>query len=123
MTFYESKKDWIKAIDYSKRKSAQYLEQKNFEAYRSLCLRTSKIYAQLNENNQAVEWLLAAAKTPEVKNQKVNNPGIYIELGLRYSVLRDTLKSKKYYHKALKTSPLQRVIMKVRKMPIKIFSD
>ena len=104
MTYYESKKDWIKAINYAKRHKAIYLKNNNFEAYRLLCIRSSKIYAELNENHQAIEWLLAASKTPEVKNKKVNNANIYIELGLRYSELRDTLNSKKYYHKALKKS-------------------
>lgn len=104
MAYYESKKDWIKALDYGKRKSAHFLKEKNYEGYRTISLRTSKIYAQLNENHKAIELLLKASKTPEVINPKVNNPSIYIELGLRYSFLRDTLKSKKYYHKALKTS-------------------
>lgn len=104
MTYYESTKDWIRAIDYSKRKTTDYLQEKNFEAYRTLCIRTAKIYSQINENNKAIELLLMAAKTPQVKNSKINNPSIYVELGLQYSVLRDTLKSKKYYHKALKTS-------------------
>jgi len=104
MAYYESKKDWIHALDYGKRKSEDYLNKKNYEGYRTICLRTSKIYAQLNENHKAIELLLKASKTPEVSNLKVNNPSIYIELGLRYSFLRDTLKSKQYYHRALKTS-------------------
>ena len=104
MAYFESKKDWIKALNYGKRKSEVFLKEKNYEAYRTICLRTSKIYAQLNENHKAIELLLKASKSPEVLNTKVNNPSIYIELGLRYSFLRDTLKSKKYYHKALKTS-------------------
>lgn len=104
MAYFESKKDWIKALDYGKRKSEMFLKEKNYEGYRTISLRTSKIYAQLNENHKAIELLLKASKTPEVGNPRVNNPSIYIELGLRYSFLRDTLKSKKYYHKALKTS-------------------
>lgn len=104
MFYFESKKDWINALEYGKRKSVDYLNKKNYEGYRTICLRTSKIYAQLNENHKAIELLLKASKTPEVSNLKVNNPSIFIELGLRYSFLRDTLKSKKYYHKALKSS-------------------
>jgi signal transduction histidine kinase len=104
MSYYESKKDWIKALEYGQRKSESYLKDKKYDNYRAISLRTSKIYAQLNENHKAIELLLKASKTPEVNNPKVNNPTMYIELGLRYSFLRDTLKSKKYYHKALKTS-------------------
>ena len=104
MAYYESKKDWIKALEYGKRKSEVFLKDKNYEGYRSICLRTSKIYAQLNENHKAIELLLKATKVPEVKNSKANNAAYYVELGLRYSFLRDTIKSKKYYHKALKTS-------------------
>lgn len=104
MLYYESKKDLIKALDYGKRKSAEYLNAKNYEGYRTICLRISKIYAQLNENHKAIEVLLKASKTPEGTNIKANNPTYFIELGLRYSFLRDTLESKKYYHKALKHS-------------------
>jgi len=104
MAYYESKKDLIKALDYSKRKSEDYLKDKNYDAYLKLSLRTSKIYAQLNENDKSIELLLKTTKYFEKNNPKVNIAPIFIELGLRYSFLRDTIKSKKYYHKALKTS-------------------
>lgn len=108
ISYYESKKDLIKALDYGKRKSEIYLKQKDYAKYRTTCLRTSKIYAQLNENHKAIELLLKASKSPKTSNTKANNPSIYIELGLRYSFLRDTLRSKKYYHKALKTSIIEK---------------
>jgi signal transduction histidine kinase len=104
MAYYDSKKDWIKALDYSKRKSEDYLKDKNYDAYLEISMRTSKIYAQLNENQKAIELLLRTLKYLEKNNPKINNSPIFIELGLRYSYLRDTVKSKKYYHKALKTS-------------------
>lgn len=97
--YYSDKKELIKAINFAKNKSEEYLNQKKFKDFCKISVRKSKLYADLNDHDKAIVSLYNALSISE--KHKLNGKAEIIErIATRYSVVGDTVKALKNYYKA-----------------------
>lgn len=97
--YYSEKKELIKAINYAKNKSEEYLSQKKYHEFCKISVRKAKLYATLNDQDKSLGTLYKALSISE-KNKLSCKAEIIEQIATRYSIVGDTLKAYKNYYKA-----------------------
>lgn len=113
---YTGQNELIKAINYAKNKTSYLLAAKKYEEYCLTCIRKSNIYSTLNDNEKALTAgynALSIAEKHKLGNIKTN---IYINIAENYAYLYDTIRSKKYYYKALSNGEKHNDLSSLRKV-------
>lgn len=97
--YYSEKKELIKAINYAKNKSEEYLSQKKYQDFCKISVRKAKLYAALNDQDKSLGTLYKALSISE-KNKLNCKAEIIEQIATRYSIVGDTLKAYKNYYRA-----------------------
>lgn len=97
--YYSEKKELIKAINYAKNKSEEYLTQKKHKEFCKISVRKSKLYGTLNDHDKSLGTLYKALSISE-KNRLIGKAEIIEQIATHYSIIGDTLKAYKNYYKA-----------------------
>lgn len=97
--YYSEKKELIKAINYAKKKSDEYLSQKKYPDFCKISVRKSKLYGTLNDHDKSLVTLYEALTISE-KHKLKGKAEIIEQIATRYSLVRDTTRAFKFYHKA-----------------------
>ncbi len=99
--YYSEKKELIKAINYAKKRSDDYLAQKKYIDFCKISVRKSKLFGTLNDHDKALVTLYKALSVSE-KNKLKGRAEIIEQIATRYSILGDSTKAFKNYYKAKK---------------------
>ena len=102
--YYTDKNELIKGLNYAKNKTDYYITTKQFNNLKKTSIKKANIYSKLNENDKAIKALYDAINHIEKNKSSVSTAELYVELGGKYSILRDTLMSFKSYHKGVNLS-------------------
>jgi tetratricopeptide (TPR) repeat protein len=102
--YYTDKNELIKGLNYAKNKTDHYISTKQFNNLKKTSVKKANIYSKLNENDKAIKALYDAINHIEKNKSSVSTAELYVELGGKYSILRDTLMSFKSYHKGVALS-------------------
>ncbi|HRE76718.1 MAG TPA: ATP-binding protein [Flavobacterium sp.] len=97
--YYSEKKELIKAINYAKKKSDNYLIQKKYADFCKISVRKSKLFGTLNDHEKALVTLYNALSISE-KNKLKGRAEIIEQIATRYSIVSDTARAFKNYYKA-----------------------
>jgi signal transduction histidine kinase len=97
--YYSDKKELIKAINFAKNKSDEYLTQKKYSDFCKISVRKSKLFGTLNDHEKALNTLYKALSVSE-KNKLKGSAEIVEQIATRYSIVSDTIKAFKNYYKA-----------------------
>ncbi len=102
ITYYLEKSNALKAIEYARKKSNSYLENKNYAAYCDIMIEKSEIYRNFNDNENALKVLFEARDVAE-KNKLIEKQVlVYRGIGNINGVVFEYTKAKKYLRKAEK---------------------
>ena len=101
LDFYLEKKELIKALNYAKKKSEQFLKQKKYKEFCKISVRKAKLYGRLNDHDKSLTTLYNAITVAEKYNINCKSE-IIEQIGTRYSILNDTVRSLKNYYKVLR---------------------
>ena len=94
--YYSEKKELIKAINYAKKKSDDFLAQKKYFDFCRISVRKSKLFGTLNDHEKALVTLYKALSISE-KNKLKGNAEIIEQIATRYSIIGDSSKAFKNY--------------------------
>jgi signal transduction histidine kinase len=97
--YYSEKKELIKAINYAKKKSDDFLAQKKYSDFCKISVRKSKLFGTLNDHEKALNTLYKALSVSE-KNKLKGSAEIVEQIATRYSIVSDTTKAFKNYYKS-----------------------
>jgi signal transduction histidine kinase len=97
--YYSEKKELIKAINYAKKKSDDYLAQKKYKDFCKISVRKSKLFSKLNDHDKALVTLYRALSVSE-KNKLKGRAEIVEQIATHYSIVNDSAKAFKNYYKA-----------------------
>lgn len=97
--YYSEKKELIKAINYAKKISDDYLTKKKYQDFCKISVRKSKLFGILNDHEKALVTLYKALSISE-KNKLKGRAEIIEQIATRYSIVSDTSKAFKNYYKA-----------------------
>jgi signal transduction histidine kinase len=97
--YYSEKKELIKAINYAKKISDNYLAKKKYQDFCKISVRKSKLFGTLNDHEKALLTLYKALSISE-KNKLKGRAEIIEQIATRYSIIRDTSKAFNNYYKA-----------------------
>lgn len=102
LDFYIEKKEILKALDLINSYDKNAILQKDKKLYVDLKIKESNLYASLNDYEKAIDLLYKSlSKIKSYSNQNLQTK-IYLELGTKYSSIKDTVNSFKNYHIAEK---------------------
>ncbi len=107
LDFYLEKKELIKALNYAKKKSEQFLTQKKYKEFCKISVRKAKLYGRLNDHDKSLTTLYNAITVAEKYNINCKSE-IIEQIGTRYSILNDTIRSLKNYYKAKKIAFIEK---------------
>lgn len=107
LDFYLEKKELIKALNYAKKKSEQFLTQKKYKEFCKISVRKAKLYGRLNDHDKSLTTLYNAITVAEKYNINCKSE-IIEQIGTRYSVLNDTIRAFKNYYKAKKIALIEK---------------
>lgn len=99
--YYSEKKELIKAINYAKKTSDDFLEKKKYQDFCKISVRKSKLFGTLNDHEKALNTLYKALSVSE-KNKLKGRAEIIEQIATRYSIISDTSRAFKNYYKAKK---------------------
>ena len=99
--YYSDRKELIKAINYAKNKSVEYLKQKRYNDFCKISIRKSTLYAELNDHDKSIVSLYDALSLSE-KYKLKGKSEIIERIATRYSVVGDTTRAFINYYKAKK---------------------
>ncbi|MDP2161453.1 MAG: histidine kinase, partial [Flavobacterium sp.] len=102
--YYTDKNELIKGLNYAKNKTDHYIATKQFNNLKKTSIKKANIYSKLNENDKAIKALYDVINHIEKNKSSVSTAELYVELGGKYSILRDTIMSFKSYHKGVDLS-------------------
>ncbi|WP_291113615.1 tetratricopeptide repeat-containing sensor histidine kinase [Flavobacterium sp. UBA6135] len=100
--FYIEQNELIKGLNYAKIKTDHYIKSKQFKKLKDISIKKSNIFTKLNENDKAIQIIYDAIIHIEKNKATIPISDLYIELGKKYSIVRDTTMSLKSYHKGMK---------------------
>jgi len=94
-------KNFLEALELSKKKAKQYLDKKDYEKFSLITLKKSTIYFLLNDKEKSFENLFQVLKlTDEHELVKVKVQTLE-DIGHRYASILDFDKAVDYYHKSI----------------------
>lgn len=99
--YYQEQKEYTKAIRFAQEKANRLLSEKKYVEFCDLCLQKADLFAQLNDYHKSVKVLYDALTVIEKNNIKYDMAEIYDNLGQKYAIIKDSVKTFKYYHKIL----------------------
>ena len=105
--YYSEKKELIKAINYAKKKSDDFLAQKKYFDFCRISVRKSKLFGTLNDHEKALVTLYKALSISE-KNKLKGNAEIIEQIATRYSIIGDSSKAFKNYYRAKKIALIEK---------------
>mgnify|MGYP006381629515 FL=1 len=101
INIYIKKREYLKALNLSRKKSNEYLRKKNHANFCEITLLKSKIYFLLNDKEKSFENLFQVLKLTEEHNLTKLKIQTLEEIGHRYFSIFDYEKAKVYYHRSL----------------------
>ncbi|WP_394758219.1 ATP-binding protein [Flavobacterium sp.] len=102
VSYYLEKTNAIKALNYTRKKSDYYLENKKYSAYCDIMIQKSELYRQFNDVENALKVLYEARNIAESNNLLDKQVLIYRAIGNLNGVIFEYTKAKKYLNKANK---------------------
>lgn len=100
--YYIEHNELIKGLNYAKKKTDLYIKTKQFNKLKETSIKKSNIFTKLNENDKAIQIIYEAIIHIEKNKATIPISELYLELGRKYSIIRDTTMSLKSFHKGMK---------------------
>ncbi|HEU0136607.1 MAG TPA: hypothetical protein VFQ50_04895, partial [Flavobacterium sp.] len=99
--FYISNSQYLKGLDYAKKKSAVLLKRRDFLGYSKVIVQKAEMYNTLNDNEKALKLLFDALKIVGKQQEKIGEVILLRKIGAIYTRMKDYEAAKKFYYQAL----------------------